>query len=161
MHPWTIRDARPDDREVIVDFNVRLAEESEGKRLDSRVVRQGVAALLEDCSKGRYFLATDQEEIVGQLSITYEWSDWRNGMIWWIQSVYVRAEYRGRGVFGALFRHVEGLGRRDPGVLGLRLYVEDENRRAHSAYRKAGLSRGGYFVMERLWIDDLRPPGGA
>lgn len=144
-----VRPARPADWSVIVDFNCALAEESEGKKLDRTHVEPGVQALLADPRKGRYLLASFHGQIVGQLMHTYEWSDWRNGDIWWLQSVYVHPDFRRRGVFRALFEHLREAAHSDPGVVGLRLYVEEQNTRAHSTYSNLGFEPGGYFVMER------------
>ena len=98
-----IRDATPADAAVIVDFNNRLAEETEGKSLDPELIGPGVASVLADSSKGRYWVAEIDGEAAGQVLVTYEWSDWRNGMLWWIPSVYVPEQYRRRGVFSALY----------------------------------------------------------
>ena len=125
--PLCLRRAVPADAPTIVEFNLRLAQESEGKTLDPATLAPGVAAGLADENKALYFVAEDNSAIVGQLMLTREWSDWRNGWIWWIQSVYVRAEFRRRGVFRALYQHVHGLAVADPGVIGLRLYVEHNN----------------------------------
>jgi GNAT superfamily N-acetyltransferase len=145
-----IRKAVGGDAAVITDFNIRLAQESEGLHLDLGTVTQGVAALLKDPSKGTYFVAeTPEAGLVGQLMITYEWSDWRNGNIWWIQSVYVRPEFRGGGVFKALFDHVERLARESGEVCSLRLYMERDNDKARRAYAKMGMHEGGYVVFEK------------
>jgi ribosomal protein S18 acetylase RimI-like enzyme len=112
------------------------------------VVRAGVAAVLQDPAKGLYFLAEDAGEVVGQIMITYEWSDWRNGNIWWIQSVYVKTEHRGRGVFRRLLDHLLQLAKARPEVVALRLYMHAENTRARRAYEKAGLKRTHYEVFE-------------
>ena len=95
--------------------------------------------MLEDASKGRYWVAVADDRIVGQLMVTYEWSDWRNGNIWWIQSVYVHPDWRRRGVFRALYRNVESLAAATPGVIGLRLYVETGNTRAQQTYAALGM----------------------
>jgi|SRR5579872_118049 len=145
-----IRPATLDDWSAIVEFNCRLAEESEGKQLDRAHVEPGVWAVLADPHKGRYLVAAIEGRVVGQLMHTYEWSDWRNGDIWWLQSVYVLPEFRRQGVFRALFDRLKGEAQADPGVVGLRLYVEEENRRAHETYASLGLSQAGYFVMEKL-----------
>ncbi|MCY2968017.1 MAG: GNAT family N-acetyltransferase [Planctomycetota bacterium] len=145
----TIRPAGPGDWETVVDFNCRLAEESEGKRLDRGHVEPGVKALLADARKGRYYLALIDGEIVGQLMHTYEWSDWRNGDIWWLQSVYVIPDRRRQGVFRALFEHLRTAAQDDPGVVGLRLYVEEQNAHAHATYANLGFQPGGYFVLEQ------------
>src|SRR4051812_31390554 len=102
----TVRTAVAGDQAVVVEFNRLLAQESEGKTLEPTVLAAGVAALLADPHKGRYFLAEEDGRVLGQVGLTFEWSDWRNGWMWWIQSVYVRPEARRRGVFRALFRHV-------------------------------------------------------
>jgi ribosomal protein S18 acetylase RimI-like enzyme len=145
-----IRLAVPDDWPTIVDFNCRLAEESEGKRLDRAHVEPGVKAVLADPHKGRYFIASIAGRPVGQLMHTREWSDWRNGDIWWLQSVYVDPDFRRQGVFRALFDRLQSEAEADPGVVGLRLYVEEHNTRAHETYRGLGLVPGGYFVMEKM-----------
>ena len=125
-----IRRATLADAPVVADFNLRLAAESEHLRLDPECVATGVAAVLSDASKGIYFVADADGALVGQLMITYEWSDWRNGNLWWLQSVYVKEEFRGQGVFKALFRHLENLARTRDDVAGLRLYMHADNERA-------------------------------
>lgn len=147
--PMTVRGATPTDAAVIVDFNRRLAEESEGKQLDLAVLRPGVERALADPAKCLYFVAEDDGQALGQMMITYEWSDWRNGWIWWIQSVYVRAEARRRGVFKALFDHVRATAQRAGDVVALRLYVEKENEIAQRTYHRLGLDSTGYIVLER------------
>src|SRR5262245_901512 len=138
--PITVRQATAADAAVIVEFNSLLAEETEDLILDHAVLTAGVAAVLADPIKGRYFVAVVEEgdEIVGQLGLTYEYSDWRHGWWWWIQSVYVRPEFRRTGVFGALYAHVERQAKADPEVFGLRLYVEHENLTARETYRRLG-----------------------
>lgn len=148
--PWTLRQAEPADAPVIVEFNRRLALESEGKSLDLAVLSGGVAAALADpARKGPYYLAVEGETVLGQLQITFEWSDWRNGWFWWIQSVYVREEARRRGVFRSLYAHVVELARREPDVLGLRLYVERENHAAQRTYRDLGMEEMPYLLFGR------------
>jgi GNAT superfamily N-acetyltransferase len=112
------------------------------------VVLAGVAAALSDPTKGRYFLAELGGQVVGQIMHTYEWSDWRNGCFWLIQSVYVAREARGRGVFRQLFEHLRTLARSEPSVCGLRLYVERHNAAAQQTYRRCGLIDAGYWLME-------------
>ncbi|MSR60689.1 MAG: N-acetyltransferase [Planctomycetaceae bacterium] len=155
----SIRLAEAPDWPTIVDFNCRLADESEGKRLDRQHVEPGVKALLADRRKGRYFVAVVDEggvdegganQIAGQLMHTFEWSDWRNGDIWWLQSVYVHPDFRRQGVFRLLYEHLRSQAESDPGVVGLRLYVEDQNRRAYETYATLGFKPGGYFVMENM-----------
>jgi len=141
------------DATTIAGFNVRLAQESEDLRLDLNTVTQGVTALLNDPAKGVYFVVEEESQIVGQLLITYEWSDWRNGNFWWIQSVFVKEECRGRGVFTSLFEHVQRVAREQGNVCGLRLYMEQENERARRAYLKLGFDQTHYQVFERLIVD--------
>jgi GNAT superfamily N-acetyltransferase len=146
-----VRDARLSDAATIIDFNIRLAEETEGLRLDPLTLGVGVQALLMDPNKGRYFVAEVGGDVVGQIMHTREWSDWRNGDLWWIQSVYVDPEYRGKGVFRKLMEHLKTLAQRTPGVVGLRLYVETHNEIGRQAYTRVGLKPAPYGVMEMVW----------
>jgi GNAT superfamily N-acetyltransferase len=148
--PLKVRRAVPADAPTIVEFNRLLAEESEGKHLDLDVLSAGVAAVLTDPAKGPYFLAEHDGDIVGQMQVTYEFSDWRNGWFWWIQGVYVRPHARRRGVFRALYEHVAEAAKSDPEVIGLRLYVERDNERAHKTYLDLGMAWTGYLLMERF-----------
>lgn len=152
-----IRKAEPRDTGVIADFNIRLALETEDLRLDPQVVEAGVAALLAHPERGIYFLAEAEGAVAGQLMITYEWSDWRNGNLWWLQSVYVAPEFRQRGVFRALFSYLEQLARQDSNVCGLRLYMHSTNERARQTYERLGLSSTHYQVFEK----DLRERVGS
>lgn len=144
----TIRDAVPDDRSTITTWNLALADETEDKGLDAATLDDGVQQVLDDPSLGRYFIAEIDGRAVGQMMLTHEWSDWRNGLFWWIQSVYVTPDARKSGVFTALYRHVESLARAEPAVCGLRLYVHDSNTRAVEVYRRLGMHDGHYRVME-------------
>lgn len=151
-------EATAGDAEVVAAFNLALAEETEGKALDPATVRAGVRAVLGDAAKGRYFVArlTEGAEagaVVGQLMVTVEWSDWRNGPLWWVQSVYVRPDHRRRGVFRALFRHVVAAAEAE-GSPAVRLYVEEHNAAARATYASLGMGPTGYLVLER-------PLGGA
>ncbi|MCC7112405.1 MAG: GNAT family N-acetyltransferase [Deltaproteobacteria bacterium] len=142
-----IRDARPADAEAIIDFNARMAQETEAKVLDRAVLGAGVRRLLGDGTLGRYWLAvSDDDAPLGQLMVTYEWSDWRNGPLWWIQSVYVREDARRHGVYRALHGHCVAEARR-AGAVGLRLYVEPNNARAIATYGRLGMKKS-YDVME-------------
>jgi ribosomal protein S18 acetylase RimI-like enzyme len=147
--PLLLRRAVAADAAVIADYNTRLAQETEGKTLDPATIAAGVAAALADPLRGRYFVAELAGEVVGQLMITTEWSDWRNGWIWWIQSVYVREEARRQGVFRALYEHAVAAARAETDVVGLRLYVEEENTAAQQTYLSLGMERTGYLVLER------------
>jgi ribosomal protein S18 acetylase RimI-like enzyme len=147
--PGTVRRAAPSDAAIVAEFNRRLAEETEGLALDAAVLRAGVEAGLADADKALYFVFEEDGEVLGQVMLTREWSDWRNGWLWWIQSVYVRADARRRGVFRRLYGHVHESARSDPAVVGLRLYVEHGNRRAQETYERLGMRRTGYLVFER------------
>ena len=151
MSRFEIRPAQLDDWETIIAFNCRLAEETEDKRLDPATISAGVKAVLADSDKGRYFVACHQDQLVGQLMHTREYSDWRNGHIWWLQSVYVHPEFRRQGVFRLLYERLRREAESDPNVIGLRLYVENENDRAQETYLNLGMKRGGYHVMERFF----------
>jgi len=146
-----VRDAGMEDAGWIVEFNARMAEETEGKGLDRGVLEAGVRAGLTRPELARYFVAEVDTEVVGTTLITYELTDWRNGVLWWLQSVYVRPEYRGRGVFGAIYRHIERLAREDPEARGIRLYVRDDNEAAMRRYEALGMRPAGYRVYERDW----------
>lgn len=150
-----IRPAKPDDWETIVEFNCRLAEESEGKILDRALIIPGVQTILANPAHGSYFVACHGARIIGQLMHTREWSDWRNGEIWWLQSVYVHKEFRRQGVFRSLFRHLEQLASRNPTVIGLRLYAEHANSKALDAYQQLGFQQTGYIVLERFFRNSL------
>ena len=150
----SIREALPSDAAIIAEFNANLAFESEGMRLDPGLVGPGVETLLGDRSMGRYWVAESDGRVVGQIMVTYEWSDWRNGMIWWIQSVYVHGDYRRSGVFSALYRHVESLAGQDPQVCGIRLYVEHANARAQRTYESLGMNMTDYQVMQSMFTGD-------
>ena len=145
----TIRRATRADAAVVIEFNRRLAEETEGKSLDAVVLAAGVHAGLADPARARYFVAEEDGVLLGQMMITLEWSDWRNGWFWWIQSVYVRAEARRRGVFRRLYKHVEALARQSADVIGLRLYVENHNQPAQQCYTQLGMNPAGYLVFEK------------
>lgn len=152
-----IRRGLPQDTEIIAQYNSALALETEGKILDQTKLLRGVKAVLSDPDKGRYYVAeTLAGEVVGQLMITYEWSDWRDGSIWWIQSVYVAPGYRSQGVFRSLFEHVWEDARSTPGTVGIRLYVEEKNEAAQRVYGRLGMEPGGYHVLEK-WIGDAQP----
>jgi GNAT superfamily N-acetyltransferase len=147
------------DANTVADFNLRLALETEDLRLDPACVQAGVAALLADPNKGIYYVAEVDGDLVGQLMITYEWSDWRNGNLWWIQSVYVREDFRRKGIFRRLFKHLEELARAREEVRSLRLYMHAENGTARRSYEKLGMRQTHYQVFE-LEFDPDYPGGG-
>ncbi|HVI59628.1 MAG TPA: GNAT family N-acetyltransferase [Luteimonas sp.] len=149
MTGYCIRAATADDRDWLADCAIAMALETEHRRLDPGTVRAGVAAGLADPAKARYFVALDAGGApAGTLMLTREWSDWRNGDWWWIQSVYVVPASRRRGVFAALYRHAEAQARATPGVVGLRLYVERGNATARETYVALGMADAGYDILE-------------
>lgn len=148
--PITLRTARESDAGALVDFNAAMALETENLTLDRSILARGVRAALIDHAKGTYHVAEIDGRVVGQLMITREWSDWRDGDLWWIQSVYTHPDHRGRGVFASLYRHVEQLAR-DTGAAGLRLYVETHNAPARATYAKLGMGVAPYAIMERIF----------
>ncbi len=158
MNPeFRIRAAAASDLDWLAEGAQAMAWETERKRLDAETLRAGIAAGLADAAKARYFIAMQDLPLagaetvgvpVGTLMLTREWSDWRNGDWWWIQSVYVPPEHRRKGVFAALYRHVAKLARDEPNVIGLRLYVEKENATAQRTYSALGMTDAGYFVYE-------------
>jgi GNAT superfamily N-acetyltransferase len=156
----TVRAAIPADADHIARSNVAMALEAEQKRLDPVIAGAGVRAVFADAGRGRYFVAERDGRVVGQLMVTYEWSDWRNGAFWWIQSVYVDPSTRRGGVFRALYAHVERLARADAAVCGLRLYVDRDNHRAQETYRRCGMHDGGYLVMEVDYSGAVQSAGG-
>lgn len=151
----TIRDARAEDAAVLAAYNSAMAEETEGRSLAPDRIGSGVANMLADKSRGRYWVAESGGAVVGQIMVTYEWSDWRNGNLWWIQSVYVHPDWRRKGVFSALYRHVESLAQAAPDAVGLRLYVEENNTRAQRTYEALGMVKPNYLVMQALFADKL------
>ena len=151
-----IRPAGQDDVETLVMFNAAMALETESRRLDLATLRKGILAFLGSPGYGFYILAELPEDKsykpIGQLMITYEWSDWRNGAFWWIQSVYVVPDRRGLGVFRAMHDHILVKAKADPRVCGIRLYVERENRRAQTVYQRVGLAPSVYTVFEQDFV---------
>jgi GNAT superfamily N-acetyltransferase len=148
----TIRGANSDDLELICEFNARMAAETEGVALDPERLREGVRRVLDDPGRGRYFLAEMDGRVMAQSSITFEWSDWRNGWFWWLQSVYVRPEARGSGVFRALLEHIESHARAAGDVCGIRLYVDGDNQEAARAYDRLGLPASSYLMREKEFV---------
>jgi len=143
-----IRPALPADAAIIASYNAAMARETEHLELDGSRLAHGVAAVLRDPSKGLYFLAEADGAIAGQMMITFEWSDWRNVVFWWIQSVYVHPDHRNRGVFRRLYEHVLAEARSQEGVCGLRLYVERGNAGAQQVYQRLGMKRASYEFYE-------------
>jgi len=145
-----IRAAQPADAATLADYNAAMALETEHKTLDAATLRSGVERAILHSQAARYYLADIAGQVVGQLMVTFEWSDWRNADFWWIQSVYVRPDVRSRGVFKAIYQHVQTLARQ-AGACGLRLYVERDNLRAQQVYQRLGMRDSAYAVYETDW----------
>jgi ribosomal protein S18 acetylase RimI-like enzyme len=146
-----IRRATAADAAALAQGNITMAAETEDRALDGDTVRRGVAAVLADAARGQYFVAQRDGQVVGQMLITYEASDWRDGTFWWIQSVHVSAAARGQGVYRALHRYVEAQAKAAGDVCGLRLYVEKSNTRAQAVYRAMGMGCTEYDLYEIDW----------
>ena len=140
------------DAATLVGFNQAMARETESKSLSNATLREGVETVLRDPLHGFYVVADTGREIAGTLLVTYEWSDWRNGRFWWIQSVYVRPEHRRRGVYRALHEFVRDRARTVGGVVGLRLYVERDNATAQRTYAALGMNATAYRMCEEMLI---------
>jgi len=148
---FRIRKARETDAETIVDFNISMALETENKILPETSIRPGVGHIFLNPEYGFYLVAENQAgEIIGSLMITTEWSDWRNGLFWWIQSVYVLPGFRRQGVYRALYTHVKQMAVKEPDVCGFRLYVEKENSSAMRVYDKMGMTCTKYAMYEEI-----------
>jgi len=147
-----IREAISSDGPYIVDFQVKMALETENLKLDTSIVEFGVKAVFEDSSKGTYYVAEMDGNIVASLLTTYEWSDWRNGRVLWIQSVFVDAPYRGNGIYRKLYEHVKGIVRHaETDFRGIRLYVDKTNTSAQKVYEKLGMENHHYEMYE--WMN--------
>ena len=143
-----IRLAARKDAQHFVEFNSAMALETEGKTLDLATVETAVNAVFDDPNKGFYVVAEESENIVGGLLVTYEWSDWRNAWWWWIQSVFLRPEARGKGVYSQLNAFVKKTAKESGNVYGIRLYVETENIHAQRVYEKVGMEQSHYLMYE-------------
>lgn len=156
-----VRNARPEDVETIASFSAAMAWETEHRRLDLQRLQQGTLALLKSPAYGFFQVAEialrSAPTLIGQLMVTYEWSDWRNGVFWWIQSVYVDPAWRRHGVFRRMHDAVLSTARTRADVCGVRLYVETNNHVAQAAYRRVGLARSSYAVYENDFHFPRRP----
>lgn len=143
-----IRKALNKDIDVIARYNYNLAYETENKILDMNILIKGVEAIIKDENKGIYHVCEINGEVVGQIMYTFEWSDWRNGTFLWIQSVYVNKEFRGMGVFKALYKFIRDIADNDNNICGIRLYVEKENTIAKKTYKNIGMKECNYYIYE-------------
>ncbi len=148
-----IRIATLDDHEAIVAGNMAMADETEGVALPPDRIRAGVRRVLEDPTKGRYYVGLAEGRVAAQLMITWEWSDWRNADIWWIQSVYVGVNDRRKGWYRRLYDHVRSEARAS-GAAGLRLYVDVRNAPAQATYARLGMDGEHYRVFEAMFDVD-------
>ena len=145
----TIREAVKEDVEIIIGFQQEMALETEGMMLKQETISKGVLAVFDDPGKGQYYIAMDNNRVIASLLITYEWSDWRNGNVWWFQSVYVIQEYRRRGIFRKMYDYIKLLTDKN-NVAGLRLYVEANNHTALKTYEAMGMNGEHYKMYEWL-----------
>ena len=143
-----IREATRSDIPSIIDFQLKMALETENLTLDISTLTKGVCQLFEDPAKGRYYVAEENKQVVGCLMTTYEWSDWRCGTVLWIQSVYIDANYRGKGVYKKLYDHIQQMVIAEPELRGIRLYVDKTNLAAQSVYQKLGMNGEHYQMYE-------------
>jgi len=143
-----VRDALKSDLEEILDFQISMAKETESIDLERGVLQIGVSSVLEDSTKAKYFIADNEGEAAGMLMITTEWSDWRNGWVWWIQSVYVKPGYRKMGVYKMLYNHIKKIVGSSDELKGIRLYVDKRNVRAQQVYESLGMTGDHYTTYE-------------
>lgn len=145
---FAVRSARPEDAPIIAGFQILMARETEGIELDPETVSRGVGAVFADPARGEYFVAVVGGSIAGCLLITPEWSDWRNGTVLWIVSLYVVPEMRGRGVYRALYEDLQARVQASPDLIGIRLYVDKRNTAAQRVYTRLGMTREHYELFE-------------
>jgi RimJ/RimL family protein N-acetyltransferase len=138
------------DAVTIAEFQIAMAWETEKLKLDPTTCGKGVSAVFEDSTRGHYYVACEGERLVGSLFVCFEWSDWRNGVVWWIHSVYLEPSVRGRGVFSEFYAMLKKEAQGDPGVRGLRLYVEKSNHHAQKVYAALGMTKEHYDLFEWL-----------
>jgi len=143
-----IRVAQNSDVKSLVEFNQLMAWETEQKKLDEDILSKGVSALIVDENKGFYLVAEQNNIVVGSLMVTTEWSDWRNGVFWWVQSVYITPDFRRQGIYAQLYSQVKTLAEQQKNVCGFRLYVEKQNIIAQKTYESLGMQPTHYLMYE-------------
>jgi len=143
-----VRPATPNDSKYIIDFQQKMALETENVQLDTAVLALGLKRLFEDPARGSYYVAADNAQVIGCMMITYEWSEWRCGNVLWIQSVYIVPSYRGKGVFKKMYEYIKGMITPGSGYTGIRLYVDKTNLAAQKVYEKLGMNGDHYQVYE-------------
>ena len=146
----TFREAKETEYKVISGFQQKVAMETEHLNLDTDTVQKGVQAVFNDASKGQYYIIEDDEKVIASLMITYEWSDWRNSQVIWIQSVYVLPEYRKKGVFKIMYSEIKKIVANNPDYSGIRLYVEITNENARKVYQSIGMEGNHYQLFEDM-----------
>lgn len=144
------REAKPEEYKVIAGFQEKMAWETEHFKLNTDTVLKGVNAVFEDSSKGKYYIVEEDGKIIASLLTTYEWSDWRNNFIIWIQSVYVLSEYRKKGVFNLMYSEIKNIVKNNPDYSGIRLYVDKTNENAQKVYIKIGMQGEHYSLFEEM-----------
>lgn len=145
--PYHLRNAFLPDLAVLADHNQAMAEETEGRTLDRKTIEAGLHAVISDPHKGFYLIAEEDGVTVGNLMITFEWSDWRNGMMWWFQSVYIQPDHRKKGLFRQMYQHILDLARQK-NVREVRLYVDKDNVAAQKVYESLGMTQSHYLMYE-------------
>lgn len=148
-----VREARKSDTLMIVKNNIQLALETEGMSLEEGVALKGVETVLSSSDRGFYLIVEDNERMIGQCLITREWSDWRNGYFWWVQSVYVYKDWRGKGIFSSIFEKIRSMARERIDIVGLRLYVDRENASAREVYQRLGMKESRYVMYDMDLLD--------
>lgn len=143
-----IRTATSEDKNTLASFQLLMARETEDLNLEREVLLKGIQALLDDPSKGRYFVAEEHDEILGCLMVTPEWSDWRNGTVWWIQSVFIMEEHRNKGIYKKLYNFIQEEVKKDDSLKGIRLYVDKTNLPAQAVYEALGMDGSHYQLYE-------------
>jgi len=149
-----IREAQLSDLDQIVRFQIEMAWETEQYRLDPPTVLKGVETALSDHQLGTYYVAVVGNKVAGSLLTTYEWSDWRNGMVLWIQSVYIDSPYRKRGIYASLYSYIQTIVKSDETLKGIRLYVDESNTTAREVYSRLGMNGEHYRVFEWMKVSD-------
>lgn len=144
----TVRNATTKDIPTIILFQQKMAWETEGIHLDPSVLTEGVKNIFQDVNRGEYYVADENETVVGSLMTTYEWSDWRNGTVLWIQSVYIDKGHRGKGIYKKMYEHIQQIVKKSPDLRGIRLYVDKTNESAQRVYEKLGMNGEHYQVFE-------------
>jgi ribosomal protein S18 acetylase RimI-like enzyme len=145
-----IRPAQPDDAQLIVDFQLKMADETEGLKLNRETVSKGVLAVLQDKTKGQYYIAEQTGCTLGMLLTIPEWSDWRNGTVVWIHSLYIRPEHRRKGAYKKMYQYLKTKMQNSPDIVGLRLYVDSSNTTARRVYEQLGMHTGHYLLYEYM-----------